>query len=191
MRDQWRHCHDDLLSMNKKKALKSVAVLALLFLGLQGFVRVVRPVPVYVVPAPPPPKQNQISVTTLKFETLSKDKIDLDKYKGKVVIINFFATWCPPCRLEIPHFVELENTYKKLAIIGISVDQAPELLPDFIKKMNINYPVALQTPEMTKLLGNFQSIPTTFIIDKNGHVVETVSGYQDKAFWEAKIKHLL
>lgn len=170
-----------------KKYLIIALITGLSFWGLQGFVR--RPVLGQPsVKAKPQP----ISVSQLKLDTLNRGKINLTQYKGQVVILNFFATWCPPCRLEIPHFNELQTAYtKKALIVGISVDESPELLPDFIKKQNINYPIAVQTPETNALLGKASAIPTTFIVDKNGNVVETITGYQDKAFWESKIKSLL
>ena len=173
----------------KRPLLKSALVLGLIFLGVQGFIKVIKPLYV-TAPAAGESRTAPVSVTPLKFTALNNERIALEKYKGQVVILNFFATWCPPCRKEIPHFIELRNTYKKLVIIGIAVDQEPGLLPDFIQQMQINSPIALQTPDMPKLLGNFSSIPTTFIIDKNGYVVETVVGYQDKEFWESRIKPL-
>ncbi len=133
------------------------------------------------------------SVSDFSLNTLNKGSFSLKDYKGKVLVVNFFATWCPPCNAEIPHFVSLQKQYgtKGLVILGVSEDDEPAPLSPFISKFHIQYPVGMATPTMAKVFGRFSSIPTTFIIDKTGHITETVKGYASKEEWEAKIKPLL
>ena len=118
----------------------------------------------------------------------------LSDFKGKVLIIDFWATWCPPCRQEIPHFVSLYSQYKDqgLEIIGISLDQNSErVLPDFIKNNSINYTILTGNEEVTDLYGGIAAIPTTFIIDKDGNIRKKYIGYNDKEVFEKEIRELL
>ena len=120
--------------------------------------------------------------------TLSKEA------KNKVVILNFFATWCGPCRMKIPGFVELYNQYKEegLEIIGASVDRnPPKVIPSFAKKYGIDYPIVIADPAVVAAYGGIRGIPTTFIIDKNGNVVKKYVGYVKKKVFEEEIKELL
>ncbi|MBI3586999.1 MAG: TlpA family protein disulfide reductase [Ignavibacteriales bacterium] len=119
--------------------------------------------------------------------------IELNKLKGKVVIVNFWATWCGPCVREIPDFVELYKQYKDkgLEIVGISIDQGGwAVVQPFIKKHGIQYPIVLATPQFAGEYGNIQAIPTTYIVDKNGYVVEQLLGSRSKSMLEAKLKPL-
>ncbi|MFQ6083532.1 MAG: peroxiredoxin family protein [Candidatus Aminicenantia bacterium] len=100
-------------------------------------------------------------------------KISLSDYQGKIIILDFWATWCPPCRIEIPAFIELYNKYKQqgLVIIGISLDrEGTKVLIPFIKKYGINYPILLGNKEVVKAYGGIRGIPTTFIIDQRGKI---------------------
>lgn len=120
--------------------------------------------------------------------------IKLSKLKGKVVIVNFWATWCGPCVREIPDFVELYKQYKDkgLEIVGISIDQKGwAVIQPFVKKHGIEYPIVLATPQFAGEYGNIQAIPTTYIVDKNGYVVEQLLGSRSKSMLEAKLKPLL
>jgi len=107
----------------------------------------------------------------------------LNDYRGKILLINFWATWCPPCRAEIPDFVEVyaSEKDKDLAILGISVDDLPasELL-NFVRRFKINYPVALATSEIINQFQPGQFIPTTIFIDKNGRIRHKHVGLLDK-----------
>lgn len=121
-------------------------------------------------------------------------KRKLSDFRGSVVIIDFWATWCPPCREEIPHFVELYNQYKDqgLEIIGVSMDQSPErVIPGFIEKNNINYTILFGEDKVYDLYGGINAIPTTFIVDKDGNLVRKYMGYKEKGVFEQDIKELL
>jgi cytochrome c biogenesis protein CcmG/thiol:disulfide interchange protein DsbE len=107
----------------------------------------------------------------------------LKDYRGKILLINFWATWCPPCRAEIPDFIEVYSAEKDkgLAILGISVDDLPasELL-NFVRRFKINYPVALATSEIINQFQPGEFIPTTIFIDKNGRIRHKHVGLLDK-----------
>lgn len=128
---------------------------------------------------------------TLKL-TDGKD-IKLSDNKGKVVIIDFWATWCPPCRRGIPDLVDIQKKYSKdIVVIGISLDTETidDVVP-FMKKFGINYPVAYGTAEVVKAFGNIEAIPTSFIVDKTGQIVDKHIGLVDKSVYINKIIELL
>ncbi|MDX9758044.1 MAG: TlpA disulfide reductase family protein [Bacteroidota bacterium] len=99
--------------------------------------------------------------------------------KGKVIVLNFWATWCPPCRAEIPAFKKVYEQYKGkgVEIVGVSLDQKGwDVIRPFIKQYAINYPIVLGGAEIARAYGNIRSIPTTIIIDRNGKVVDSHVG---------------
>ena len=108
------------------------------------------------------------------------------------MILDFFASWCPPCRQEIPDFIELEKSYgdKGFAMIGVALVSAGEA-KEFAGKMGINYPVLVDDGTASEAYGPIRSIPTTFIIDKDGKIVKMYIGYREKTVFEADIKELL
>ena len=115
-------------------------------------------------------------------------------FKGKVVLLDFWATWCPPCREEIPGFVELQKKYGKegLVIVGISLDeQGPKVVKPFMKKYAINYPVVMGDSKTGALFGGVEAIPTTFVIDREGKIVNKHVGLVAKSTFESEIKALL
>lgn len=129
-----------------------------------------------------------------KLMTVDGKTIELSKLKGKTVVVNFWATWCGPCRAEIPGFLQVYEKYKSkgLEIVGISLDQGGwnDVTP-FVKKYNIAYPVVLGNQVVAKKYGNIEAIPTTFIIDKNGSIVDRHIGYMKMEDFENKIKDYL
>lgn len=105
------------------------------------------------------------------IQDLQGNALDLAAYKGKVLVINFWATWCPPCRREIPDFIAVykELRGEGLEILGLSVDDTTvPALVDWTRKMGINYPIALATPEIVKAYEPGDYIPTTIIVDRKG-----------------------
>lgn len=115
-------------------------------------------------------------------------------YQGKVLVVNFWATWCPSCRKEIKSFVRLSRDYadKDFAIIGISVDKrGQEVVGKYIKKMAIPYPVAMNTKELKAGFGPIIGIPATFIVDRRGVIVKKRFGYMPHKQLVAIIDELL
>lgn len=114
---------------------------------------------------------------------LSGKTWSLSDFKGKILFINFFATWCPPCRAEIPDFVELYNTYKGkgMEIIGLSLDQmSPDALRSFVQRYQMTYPVAFSTE---KILNDYKPgsyIPVTIALDREGRIRHTQVGQMDR-----------
>ena len=111
---------------------------------------------------------------------------------GKVVIVNFWATWCPPCRAEIPDLVALQNKYKdQLLIIGISDDDDP---PATVKKWaaehKMNYPIVMNTPELRKTFAGVSALPTSFIVDRQSRIAMRHVGMLTAAVTEAETRHL-
>lgn len=103
----------------------------------------------------------------------------LKSNQGKVVLINFFATWCPPCRKEVPELIELYKTYKNknVEFIGIAIDDnGAEAVAPFAEKININYPLYLTTQDLNNIY-KVDAVPTTLLYDKNGKLVQTITGY--------------
>ena len=120
--------------------------------------------------------------------------VQLSKYRGKVVVVNFWATWCEPCRNEIPDFIELYKKYKSKGVefIGISVDQDGwEVVKPYVKESGINYPIVLQDDKVVQNYGGFDGIPTTFVIDAKGTIAFEQTGMLTKTQLESKIQSLL
>jgi DsbE subfamily thiol:disulfide oxidoreductase len=114
--------------------------------------------------------------------------------KGKVVILDFWATWCPPCRAEIPGLIDLRKEHGKqgLAVVGVSLDQdgAPAV-KTFMEKLGIHYPVVLADQKVLEACGGIEAIPTTFIIDRKGRIVKEHVGFTEKEEFENEIRPLL
>ncbi|MBE0644516.1 MAG: TlpA family protein disulfide reductase [Bacteroidetes bacterium] len=119
----------------------------------------------------------------------------LSDYKGKVVMLNFWATWCGPCKREIPDFIAMQKAYrdKGFEIVGISLDDptATAQVAQFVKQQGINYDIVYGNGEVAQAYGGVQSIPTTFLIDREGKVVSSKVGLQTKEAWESAIEALL
>jgi len=120
------------------------------------------------------------------------NNVSLSEFSGKVVIVDFFASWCPPCRMEIPDFIELRNEYDPgdFAMIGVAVEGLGAA-KSFAEKMKINYPVLVDDGKVSGAYGPIRSIPTTFVIGKDGNVARMYIGYREKAVFEKDIKELL
>jgi len=117
------------------------------------------------------------------IKDLQGTSFSLASYKGKVLVLNFWATWCPPCRKEIPDFIEAYREFKDkgLEILGVSVDETTaEALLEWTKKTGINYPIALATPEILRDYEPGEYIPATIIVDRSGRIRYRQSSLMDK-----------
>lgn len=133
----------------------------------------------------------------LKFTMKDVDNRDvsLSQYAGKVVVLDFWATWCGPCKVEIPHFIEFQEKYGKagLQIVGISVDDTAEKLVPYVREMKMNYPVlqGLGHDDVQEAYGPLVGIPVSVMISRDGKICATHTGLTGKDVFEREIKALL
>jgi thiol-disulfide isomerase/thioredoxin len=131
------------------------------------------------------------------FDFVLKDQnnlpVKLADYKGKVVLVNFWATWCGPCKMEIPDMVKLYSQYKDkgLVVLGISVDDSPEQLQTFMREYKMNYPVVQMRPEVEDAWGPFYGYPTSFIVARDGSICTKHIGPATHDQFESEIRGLL
>lgn len=121
-------------------------------------------------------------------------KVTLADYKGKVVLLNFWATWCGPCKVEIPWFIEFNKTYKDrgLAVVGVSLDDDGwKSVKPYLAEKKIDYTVVVGNDAVSKSYGDVDSLPTTFIIDRDGRIAFTHTGLVSKDTYEKEIQSLL
>jgi thiol-disulfide isomerase/thioredoxin len=114
-------------------------------------------------------------------------------WKGKVVFINFWATWCPPCRAEIPVLIDLAKRYKdRLQVVGVSVDDGdPAEVKQFAKQAGINYPIVMADRAIVAEYGGVAALPTLFVVNTDGNVVQKHEGLFSNALYEAEVRLLL
>lgn len=128
------------------------------------------------------------------LKTADGKTVELKQLAGKVVVINFWATWCGPCRAEIPGMLEIYGKYREkgLEIVGVSLDQQGfSVVTPFVQRMKIDYPVVIGDGGLVVAYGNFQAIPTTFIVDRKGNIVGEHTGSMTKEQFEKIVKPLL
>jgi peroxiredoxin len=129
-----------------------------------------------------------------QLQDLNGKTVQLSDFKGKVVILDFWTTWCPPCRAELPDFVALQKQYadKGVVIVGVSLDQGgPGVVSSFVKSHGIDYRIVIGNDNVATAYGNIQAIPTTFVIDRKGVIAAKHEGQTDKATFEQDIGKLL
>jgi thiol-disulfide isomerase/thioredoxin len=120
------------------------------------------------------------------------ETIALDNYRGKVVLLNFWGPWCPPCRLEVPALEKLQDSYRdRLVIIGATVFSPEAQVEQFYEDYRINYPVIWGSYDLMDKYGQVSVFPTTVIIDKKGFIADTVRGARTREQFEAMVKPLL
>ena len=120
-------------------------------------------------------------------------QLQLSSYRGKVVLLDFWATWCVPCREETPHFVELQQKYgaQGLQIIGVSMDDSPDPVHTFYQQFHVNYPVVMGTADVGAAYGGVLGLPIAFLIDREGRIYAKHMGATGAAVFEKDITTLL
>ncbi|MGW8161229.1 MAG: TlpA disulfide reductase family protein [Desulfobulbales bacterium] len=141
------------------------------------------------------PSGKQVQLAPFNLMSLTDDTmLDRKQLQGQVLLVNFFATWCPPCIQEIPSFIALQNKYKAkgFTVVAFSADQGtPEQIKKFIKKHAINYPVFPAIAEVTSGFGGVTGIPVTFLINRKGEVVKKLIGYVEHDVLDEEIVKLI
>jgi thiol-disulfide isomerase/thioredoxin len=124
---------------------------------------------------------------------LDGNMISTASWHGKVVLVNFWATWCPPCREEIPVLIDLAKKYKDdLLIVGVSMDDGqPEEVKEFANRAGINYPIVMRSRELVAEYGGVPALPTSFFVNKEGRVVQKHEGLFSPDLYETEIRALL
>ena len=120
--------------------------------------------------------------------------IRLSAYRGKVVLLDFWATWCGGCKTEIPWYIEFENKYKEsgLSVVGVSVDEDGwKSVKPFLEEKKVNYRILLGSWDLAKQFGVDNALPVTLLIDRDGRIADSHTGLVDKAVFENEIKVLL
>lgn len=128
------------------------------------------------------------------LSTLDGKKMTLSDFRGKAVLLNFWATWCEPCKVEMPWFVDLQKKYASqgLQVVGIAMDDAsPADIASFAQKLGVNYPVLIGKEEVGAQYGGIEYLPSTFYIGRNGKILDHVFGLVSKSEIETDIQKAL
>jgi len=136
---------------------------------------------------------NPQPVPPFLLQDLDGSVVSTAQWQGKVVILNFWATWCPPCREEIPILIELAKKYKdSLPIVGVSVDDgSPEEVREFAKAFHMNYPVVMWSHELVSEYGGVPALPTTFLINKDTRIVQKHEGLYPPEVYDTEVRALM
>ena len=183
--------------MNPRWIIAGAAALSLALLTLPMLRHGSQPIKAGATPAARAEGASCDAEGRAKFDFVLKNEhnvpVKLSDYKGQVVRVNFWATWCGPCKQEIPDFVKIYDQYKDkgFVILGVSVDDSPEQLQAFMKEYGMNYPVLQMTPEFEDAFGPFYGYPTSFLVARDGTICLKHLGPLSHAQAEQEIKSLL
>lgn len=164
-------------------AAAGAALLTVVFITLQKKDRPNQTVDSFLAPAP-----------DFSLHSIDGEPIRSTDLRGKVIVINFWATWCPPCTYEIPHLNKLYRRYAEegLEIIGFSLDRnGLRTVKNYVRENDIAYPIAMATAELVQDFGEIQGIPTSFLIDRKGKIVRKIVGYRSYEHFEKIVREVL
>ena len=136
--------------------------------------------------------ENQLA-PDFTLQDLMGHPLSLSSYRGKVVLLDFWATWCTPCREEIPRFVEMQSQYggRGLQILGVSMDDSPEPVREFFHNFKMNYPVVMGTAKTGELYGGILGLPIAYVIDQQGRIRARHIGATPLSTLESEITRLV
>jgi thiol-disulfide isomerase/thioredoxin len=132
------------------------------------------------------------SVGSLTMQTIDGEFLEMSDLRGKVVLVNFWATWCGPCREEIPYLARLTERYPEhLVVIGVSEDAGGvEMVQSFADQYGVNYPIVMSTPEIKRAFPGVFALPTSFVVDPDGEIVQTHVGLISPVILEQETRYL-
>jgi peroxiredoxin len=165
--------------------LTAALAAATLFVGCSSGVRAAEPVK---------PEKDRHAATDFALKDADGKPVKLSDYKGKVVLLDFFATWCGPCKIEIPWFMEFERKHKDrgFSVLGVSMDdEGWEVVKPFLQDLNVNYRVVVGNDFTAQAYGGVDALPTTFLIDREGRIAAVHVGLASKKDFENGIEKLL
>ena len=140
------------------------------------------------------PEQERHPAPEFALKDANGKTVRLEDYKGKVILLDFFATWCGPCKIEIPWFMEMErkNKDRGFAVLGVSMDdEGWDIVKPFLAELGVNYRVVIGNDSTAQLYGGVDALPTTFLIDRNGKIASVHIGLASKKVFEDGIEQLL
>lgn len=123
-----------------------------------------------------------------RFTDLHGKQIKLADYRGRWVLVNFWATWCPPCLREIPDLMELHRTHKNFVVIGVALDSTRKAVTEFVSKHAVNYPVVVGDYALARQVGEVEALPTSYLYDPSGKLVSYQPGVVSREDVEAFIR---
>jgi len=129
-----------------------------------------------------------------ELKDLNGKTVKLSDYRGKAVLLNFWATWCPPCKAEMPWFVDMQNRYaaQGFQVVGVSMDDGgPNDVIKFTREIGVNYPILMGKETVAEQYGSVEFLPTSFFIDRNGNIVDRVFGMAERKDIENNVIKLL
>ncbi len=131
-----------------------------------------------------------VSAESFVFKDMQGHEQRLQDYRGKWVLVNFWATWCPPCLEEIPDLVSLHETHKQtdMVVIGVALDSTKESVAEFVAKKHVSYPIVFGDYELASQVGEVEALPTSYLYDPTGKLVSYQQGMVTKGSVESYIK---
>jgi peroxiredoxin len=144
--------------------------------------------------APVKPDKDRHQAPDFALKDVNGQTVRLSDYRGKVVLLDFWSTWCGPCQIEIPWFMDLErrNKDKGFAVLGVSMDdEGWEVVKPFLSDLRVNYRVVIGDGETAQLYGGVDALPTTFLIDRGGKIAAVHVGLADRRDFEDGVAQLL